>query len=80
MAKFWRPAATDIDKGAVRDGDSSVLINANRHKHLALSQQRQLLPIFKLRTHILYAVDRYRTVVLVGGKCLALFFCLTSKK
>ena len=67
MAKFWRPAATDIDKGAVRDGDSSALLSFNRHKHLALSQQRQLLPIFRYRSQILYALEKYNTLVLVGG-------------
>jgi HrpA-like RNA helicase len=68
MAKFWRPPAADIDKGVVRDGEGGALLSVNRHKHLALSQQRQLLPIFRYRTEILYAIEKYQTLVLIGGK------------
>lgn len=66
MAKFWKPTGATLDKEGVRDSASSTLFNVNRHKHLSLHQQRQLLPIYRYRSQILYALEKYRTLVLVG--------------
>jgi len=76
-SSYWRPkgvqsAAVD----AVRDHSgtsSSDLLPAltNRHKHLSVDQQRQLLPIFHCRRQILYALEKYTTVVLVGGSFIS---------
>lgn len=40
----------------------------NRHKHLSLRQQRELLPIFRVKREILYALEKHRTLVLIGGE------------
>ncbi|KAK3085550.1 hypothetical protein FSP39_005176 [Pinctada imbricata] len=69
--KFWKPGTegpgvslqqerqTDRDEGA-----TSVVYNPN--VSLSIEQQRQKLPVFKLRNHILYLLEKYQTVVIVG--------------
>ena len=43
---------------------SSVIFNPNRT--LSVEQQRQRLPIFRFRNHILYLLEKYQTLVVVG--------------
>lgn len=38
----------------------------NRHHSLSLQAQRQKLPIFNYRNHILYLLEKYSCLVLVG--------------
>lgn len=57
--QFWRPTTFD------RSTDERIAV-FNRHKHLPFAQQRQLLPIYRFRTHILYALEKYRTVILIS--------------
>lgn len=59
MAEFWKPS---VDRGV----DDQSAIFYNRHKNLSIPQQRQSLPIWKYREQILYALERYTTLVLVG--------------
>lgn len=71
-SSYWRPKGVQVGLDVVRDhsGASSCdLLPAltNRHKHLSVDQQRQLLPIFHCRRQILYALEKYNSVVLVGG-------------
>ncbi|ELR18629.1 premRNA splicing factor, putative [Acanthamoeba castellanii str. Neff] len=72
---FWKPGAVapeglcgigtgQFDRETEKE-DLFVVFNAN--EKLSLSQQRQRLPIFKNRTHILYLVEKYQTVVIVGS-------------
>jgi ATP-dependent RNA helicase DDX35 len=72
MAQFWKPssgsgagaiAASAVDRG---DQASFKQLHSGRNKHLPLGYQRQLLPIHRLRREILYCVERYQTVILVG--------------
>jgi len=51
--------------GPSSEGAGSCLAY-NPHINLSITQQRQRLPIFQYRNHILYLVERYRTVVIVG--------------
>jgi HrpA-like RNA helicase len=73
MAQYIRPA---ID-GVV---EATQPIIYNRHKHLNYSQQRQLLPVWQHRKHILYAIEKYSTLILVGetGSGKSLNFILFS--
>ncbi len=41
-------------------------MSLNPSAGLRLGQQRQMLPIFRHRLSILYALERYRTLVVVG--------------
>ncbi|KAG8131811.1 hypothetical protein E2320_009714 [Naja naja] len=45
---------------------SSVSVIYNPFISLSIEQQRQKLPVFKLRNHILYLVENYQTLVIVG--------------
>ena len=67
MAKFWKPTAADADKGSLRGEGGGDLLSVNRNKHLSISQQRLQLPVYRYRTQILYALEKYRTLVLIGG-------------
>lgn len=69
--KFWKPG-TDAPGQAIKEertttteeGGTTVVYNQNIS--LSIEQQRQKLPVFKLRNHILYLVENYQTVVIVG--------------
>ena len=65
--KFWRPGASAPEETILLDsgsGDKTATFNPNNN--LSLSLQRQKLPIFQFRNHILWLVENYKTVVLVG--------------
>lgn len=69
--KFWKPG-TDAPGGHIEEerlntsesASSSVVYNPNAS--LSVERQRQSLPVFRYRNHILYLVENYRTVVVVG--------------
>jgi hypothetical protein len=67
-SKQWRPGTEA--PGSVLDRDvehgEGTAVTLNPSSHLRLSQQRQQLPIFRHRDAILYALERYRTVIIVG--------------
>lgn len=58
-SQFWRPSLGD------RSNEDRIPI-ANRHKHLPLTQQRQLLTVFRYRKQILYALEKFSTLVLIS--------------
>ena len=69
--KFWKPGTdvpgSHIDEERLNIADtatSSVVYNPNAS--LSIERQRQSLPVFRYRSHILYLVENYRTVVIVG--------------
>lgn len=37
-----------------------------QYRHLTLQQQRERLPVFKLRRELLYLVENYQTTIVVG--------------
>ena len=60
---FWKPAATSIEA----EGDESALqAPYHRNPHVSIAQQRLLLPIYTHKKQILYAVETYKIVILVG--------------
>ncbi|XP_043946393.1 probable ATP-dependent RNA helicase DHX35 [Protopterus annectens] len=69
--KFWKPgtegpgtAISEERQSAAEASGTAVIYNP--HTSLSIEQQRQRLPIFKHRNHILYLVENYQTVVIVG--------------
>ncbi|KAF6087792.1 DEAH-box helicase 35 [Phyllostomus discolor] len=79
--KFWRPenlkkknsvTGTEGPGVSISEERQSVAENSattvvyNPYAALSIEQQRQKLPVFKLRNHILYLVENYQTVVIVG--------------
>lgn len=65
MTQFLRPQLSS-EREYTGEGNGSNLI-LNRHKHLALRQQRELLPIFRVKREILFLLENCRTLVLLGG-------------
>ncbi|XP_012286028.1 probable ATP-dependent RNA helicase DHX35 isoform X2 [Orussus abietinus] len=56
----WQEDKADIDAHST----TQFVYNANRS--LAIDLQRQRLPIFKNRIHIIYLLEKYQTLVLIG--------------
>lgn len=69
---YWKPSQI-VDRGEQELGQE---IYNGRNKHLPLLYQRQLLPIYRLKREILYCIENYQTVILVGetGPFLSLSF------
>lgn len=57
---MWQEDKPDID------AHSSTQFVYNAHHSLALDMQRQRLPIFRNKNHIIYLLEKYQTLVLVG--------------
>lgn len=57
---MWQEDKPDID------AHSSTQFVYNAHHSLALDMQRQRLPIFRNKDHIIYLLEKYQTLVLVG--------------
>ncbi|XP_007521704.2 probable ATP-dependent RNA helicase DHX35 [Erinaceus europaeus] len=69
--KFWRPGAegpgVSISEERQSLAENSVTtVVYNPYAALSIEQQRQKLPVFRLRNHILYLIENYQTVVIVG--------------
>ena len=56
----WKEDRQDLDEVT---GTSFIY---NRYINLELEEQRRRLPIYKYRLHILYLLEKYQTLVLVG--------------
>lgn len=68
--KFWKPG-TDFSSILSEDrSDIDPLSSTSYiHNHMStcsLAQQRRSLPVFQLRNHILYLLDQFQTLILVG--------------
>ncbi|XP_014768060.1 probable ATP-dependent RNA helicase DHX35 [Octopus bimaculoides] len=67
--KFWRPGDEDPrsilqEERVYESGEQYAVYNP--YLSMTIQQQRQKLPVFALRTHILYLVETYPVVVIVG--------------
>lgn len=56
--------ASERDAQSADDSVTSFVFNA--HHSLAIEAQRERLPIRKYRDHLLYCVEQFQTVILVG--------------
>eukprot|EP00056_Hartaetosiga_gracilis_P002711 m.56080 g.56080 ORF g.56080 m.56080 type:complete len:696 (+) comp11171_c0_seq4:53-2140(+) len=65
MAKFWKPG-DKAPTSSVERGDGGVALVHNPFKRYSMSQQRARLPVYKHREEILFLLDSYQTVVIVG--------------
>lgn len=57
---MWQEDKSDIE------AHSSTQFVYNAHHSLALNMQRQRLPAFKYKSHIIYLLEKYQTLVLIG--------------
>nr|XP_045013680.1 probable ATP-dependent RNA helicase DHX35 isoform X1 [Jaculus jaculus] len=69
--KFWKPGTEGPGVGISEERQSvtessGTTVIYNPYVALSIEQQRQKLPVFKLRNHILYLIENYQTVVIVG--------------
>ncbi|XP_046400356.1 probable ATP-dependent RNA helicase DHX35 [Ischnura elegans] len=68
VSRFLKPAiesSWEEDKSDL-DTNQSTSFVYNPCLSLSLDQQRQKLPIFQNRNHIIYLLERYQTLILVG--------------
>eukprot|EP00058_Branchiostoma_floridae_P019398 XP_002604888.1 hypothetical protein BRAFLDRAFT_264370 [Branchiostoma floridae] len=69
VPKFWKPGTeapgVHEERQQVSEGSGEAVVH-NQNASLSIQQQRQRLPVFKYRNQILYLVERYQTVVIVG--------------
>jgi hypothetical protein len=66
---FWKPGAPApwaVDRENEREQAATAVI-PNLNARLSLDVQRRSLPIAELRSQVLYLVERYLTVVIVGS-------------
>jgi HrpA-like RNA helicase len=56
----WEEDKSDIDPNC------ATAFVYNPHISLSFEQQRESLPVFKNRNHILYLLEKFQTLVLVG--------------
>lgn len=66
--KFLKPSETSsfLDRDDSASFTEATDFVYNRHLSQTLQTQRQKLPIFNNRNHILYLLEKYQTLVLVG--------------
>ncbi len=70
---FWRPGSdrgpplsTSSSTSSSSSSSSIYIPPNNKHSHLSIAQQRQLLPIVKLKEQILWALETKQVVIVVG--------------
>ena len=71
---FWKPGAKKPEARKIRsealredtEKDGGKIAVFNPRENWTIDQQRQSLPIFKYRTHILYLVEHFPVVIIVG--------------
>ncbi|GFS16134.1 DEAH (Asp-Glu-Ala-His) box polypeptide 35 [Elysia marginata] len=73
--RFWKPGTAgpglekiSQERSATLDqsGVGNTCVSYNPNRNLSIEQQRQKLPVFQYRNHILYLAEKYQTVVIIG--------------
>ncbi|WVQ78187.1 hypothetical protein IAT38_000270 [Cryptococcus sp. DSM 104549] len=68
--QFWKPGAaapgSSLDRESEGEGGSLLPVSTTQNAHLGLDAQRQRLPIYKHREKLLWCVEKYRVVIVVG--------------
>lgn len=63
---FWKPGEAGPGAGILTERNESYIPPNNPNAGLSLSQQRARLPVFKYRESILYMLEKFQTLVVVG--------------
>ncbi|KAG2231385.1 hypothetical protein INT48_004420 [Thamnidium elegans] len=68
---FWKPGTvapgSALDRDTENETEEAVVAHAEKqYRHLTLQQQRERLPVFKLRRELLYVIEKYQTTIVVG--------------
>lgn len=68
--QFWKPGAnapgSTLDRETESEGSLLPSTNSANTAHLSLEAQRKRLPIFKHREKLLWCVEKYPVVIVVG--------------
>ena len=70
-AVFWRPGTVAPGSAVERDDqvgaseDASIVFNAN--ENVSIAKQRRMLPIFALRSQLLYCIEHFQCTIIVGA-------------
>lgn len=60
--------ANDVERATSIPSEGGTTLHSLRQKHLPIHKQRELLPIYRYRSAILYLLEKYQTLILLGGK------------
>ncbi|CAK8685220.1 putative ATP-dependent RNA helicase DHX35 [Clavelina lepadiformis] len=60
-SRFWKPGENVPVEEEIRDSGEFV-----HYSVLSLQRQQQKLPIYQYKTHILYLLEKYQTLIIVG--------------
>ncbi|KAM3581319.1 hypothetical protein VKS41_006147 [Umbelopsis sp. WA50703] len=68
---FWKPGTvapgSTVDRETENEtSETLTVIGDQSYRYLSIQQQRERLPIFKSRTQLLYLIEKYQTLVVVG--------------
>jgi ATP-dependent RNA helicase DDX35 len=66
MSGFWKPASVSHKSLDEADSDDFVLQASFTRSRAPLCSQRLLLPIYKYKKLILYSIEQYQVIVIVG--------------
>ncbi|KAJ7070332.1 P-loop containing nucleoside triphosphate hydrolase protein [Mycena belliarum] len=64
--QFWKPGTTGPGSSLDRETDGEGYAIPSAISSLSIQSQRERLPIFKHRDNILYAVEKYGVIIVVG--------------
>jgi ATP-dependent RNA helicase DDX35 len=69
--KFWKPGSTRPPRqqsSSIVDRQDSTSENVDLYQHssMSIAQHRRHLPIAAYRTNILYLLEKYRTLIIIG--------------
>lgn len=65
--KLTTRLGSSLDRDTENETGEAVIAHAEKqYRHLTISQQRERLPVFKLRKELLYVIEKYQTTIVVG--------------
>lgn len=64
MTAYWKPGAS-LSRGVERADEHGPIVD-RKLSHLPIGAQREALPIYRHRKGLLFALENYRSVVIVG--------------
>ena len=70
-------AGDHLERSTNIPAEGGTTLHSHRQRHLPIQKQRELLPIYRYRDAILYLLEKYQTLVLIGGS-LQSFHLLSS--
>jgi ATP-dependent RNA helicase DDX35 len=81
--KYWKPGSARPPRqqsSSIVDRQDTTTENVDLYQHssMSIAQHRRHLPIAAYRTHILYLLEKYRTLIIIGQTGKFLFFLISK--